>query len=409
MDIDIDIDPEIARLQASTAALNALPSAMEADTTNNAADIDTMVEDGEVAAGEAIANKIHISGDMINMASNDLKNFASDNYDKEAHVEIEWVNDLAANLVFRTDAAAAAALKAFSVTPVEDPLESRRAKDLVTNPEAELYVRQALVTDVKVQGAAKQSRFYLTNPEYDPENKSRSSGRGGGRGRGRGRGGYRHGGGAQDDRIDRSRRSSTIEKNFSVDMYDDIKDSAPTGPRGGRRSSNYSSYSGEDLFAGRQGGRNTQRPSELVGNRRDGRLRDRSASPIRDGREGDGRYGFSDDQPHRQTARRRTPLRDRSIPDNKSASKAIRADLFANRKPTSALQNGDGTNGPIELFPFRGGDLFQDKIDQKRQDEKQLRAADLTSKIGECKLDHETDVSYTYAIPPRAKTPTVHS
>lgn len=399
MDIDLELDPEIAALQAGSAALNALPSAMEADTNNTTADADAMVEDGEVAASDAVANKVHISG-LETLTTQDIARFAHDNNQtkdtQKEHVRIEWVNDNSANIVYSSEAAAAAALAAFSVNPTEDPLEPRRAQNLLTHPDVELYVRQALVTDMKVQGAAAQSTFYLRNPQYDPDLQPRSRGRGGGRGGSRGRGGgrseyRRHGVGWDDDRVDSSRRrSSGTEKGFSVDLYDDIKsESAPTGPRARRRDSNYSS---DDRLGGRRGSR---RNVDLIGQRRDGRLRDRSASPTRDG---DGRYGFDDDQPYRATARHRTPPpRERARPDNHAAGKAIRADLFANRKPASALQNGNGSvaKTPVELFPnHTTGDLFPDKIKEKRH--KELRPADITAAIGECKLDDPVDISNTY-------------
>lgn len=405
MDIDYDLDPEVARLQADAAALNALPSAMEADNTTATADADAMVEDGEVHPSDAVANKIHLSG-VETLTTNDIKRFAHDNNqseDRNAQDEkIEWVNDHSANIVYRTDAAAAAALKAFSVTPTEDPLETRPAHSLLTNPEVQLFVRQALVTDVKVQGAAAQSTFYLRNPEYDPDlhPRSRGRGRGGNRGRGGSRSEYRrHGGGRDDEYADRERRrSSGAEKGFNVDLYDDIKsDAAPKARRSSRRSS---ADSGRDLFAGRRRGRDSLRRSvDLGGSRRDGRLRDRSASPTR---EGDGRYGFSDDQPYRATARHRTPPpRERVRPDNRSASKAIKADLFANRKPASALQNGNGggaAKAPVELFPNRAAnDLFPDKLKEKREKEKkELRAADITSGLGKCTLNEANDTTITY-------------
>lgn len=185
MDIEFEFDPEIARLQAESAALNALPSAMEADTDNTAPDADAMVEDGEVHPSDAVANKIHLSG-VEALTTHDIEIFAHDNNPSEDRnadvVKVEWVNDHSANLVYPTDAAAAAALKAFSVTPTEDPLETRRAQSLLTNPDVELYVRQAVVTDVKVKGAAAHSKFYLHNPQFDRELQPRSRGRGGSRG-----------------------------------------------------------------------------------------------------------------------------------------------------------------------------------------------------------------------------------
>lgn len=404
MDIDIDLDPEIARLQAGTAALNALPSAVQANPDNTVSDTDAMVEDGEVEANEAVANKVHIFG-LHKLTTTDVENFAHDNYKTTSHVKIEWVNDNSANIVYETNAAAAEALKAFSVTPTEDPLEPRRAQNLLTHPEAELYVRQTIVTDVKVRGAAVHSRFYLDHPEYDPEYKSRGRGRGrgGSRGGGRGRGGHRRTGGQEDDFMDRSRRrSSAAENSFNVDLYDDVKsDTAPTGLRAGRRASD---FSGEDLITGRQSGRRSERGTvESLGNRRDGRLRDRSASPTRGG---DGRYGFSDEQPYRQTARHRTPppARKRSLHDNRSASKAIRADLFASRNSGSVPTNGNGKKAPIELFPSRASnDLFPDMVNKKRQEIEGLRPSDITSAIGKCELNQAPDSASTYLIEQSAR------
>ncbi|KAF7193572.1 hypothetical protein HII31_05147 [Pseudocercospora fuligena] len=164
-----------------------------------------------------------------------------------------------------------------------------------------------------------------------------------------------------------------------------IKKRAP--PRSPARKGSY--HSEEDLFAGKRDGRRPRREEEdLFAGRSDGRLRNRSASPIRDG---DGRYGFSDDQPYRQTARRRSPppIRPRSHTDNYAAREKIKTELFPSKKKSTALTNGRNGNGAVELFPDRASppaqgknDLFPDKVNHKRQDAKDIHPDEVASAIG---------------------------
>ncbi|SMQ55720.1 unnamed protein product [Zymoseptoria tritici ST99CH_1A5] len=405
-ELDMDNDEELARLQAGTAALSALPSALQPD---NDTDAMMTVEDGELQDGgqEILPHKIHISG-LETLQTQDIENFTHDHFPSESHVKIEWVNDSSANIVYASGDIAAAALKAFALTPTDDPLEPRRAQQLLTHPDVDLYVRLAVATDVKPVGASKYSKFYLNNPELDPESRPR---RGGLRGRGRGNG-YRRGGGYQDDRYDRPRRrrSSTIEPTFDVNLYDDdpasikarITPTAPSSDRS-RRPRN-----GEDLFANRaprnHSATSRRSSSDLLPNSRpDGRLRNRSASPVRDG---DGRYGFTEDQPYRQTARHRTPppARPRSTAENYGARAELRADLFAHRRTGSELAPGGrvrspppSRKAPIELFANKGStapavkELFPDKAGHRRQEAKDIRAEEVVSAIGRFDMSDERD------------------
>ncbi|EME85030.1 uncharacterized protein MYCFIDRAFT_195911 [Pseudocercospora fijiensis CIRAD86] len=342
LDLGDDVDPEVARMQEEAARLNALPSQIDAEPEAEQMNI----EDGEVPPAEIAATKVHIQG-LAELTTQDIENFARDHYDSELFRKVEWVDDNSANLIYDTAEAAKEALQILSQEQVGDPLDLRAAKALSTHPHVELFVRQAVVTDQKERGAAHRSAFYLNHPEYDPLNKPRGRGRGGrgGRGRGRGRGGYR-----EDDR--HSRQSSNAEP-FDVNLYDDDAESMKKRavPRSPRRKGSY--HSEEDLFAGKRDGRRPRREEgDLFAGKSDGRLRNRSASPIRDG---DGRYGFSDDQPYRHTARRRSPppIRPRSHTDNYAAREKIKTELFPSKKKSTAFTDGRSGNGALELFPDR--------------------------------------------------------
>lgn len=305
-------------------------------------------EDGEVSQAEIAATKVHIEG-LAEMNTQDVENFARDHFPSESFRRVEWVNDYSANLIYDTSQAAAQALRTLAASHAEDPLELRPAKASITHPQAELSIRQAVVTDQKVRNAAEQSAFYLRHPEYDPENRP---GRGrGGRGRGRGQ---RRGGAYGRHERSRSTRSPTVEKPFDVNLYDD--DSASLAARRPPDGPARSIRSDDDLFADRSSDRRPNRNEDLFANRSDGRLkgRSRSRSPARDG---DGRFGFSDDQPYRQTARRRSPPPTRrfSNRNNRLAHEKMKAELFPSRKPPTALNtNGhDDTNSVVDLFPHK--------------------------------------------------------
>ena len=206
--------------------------------------------------------------------------------------------------------------------------EQRPAKKLSTRPDIELFVRQAMVSDKKVQNARLYSKFYLNNPDYDPEMREYNP-----RYNRRGRGGMRNGG--------RREREPAPQK-FTEDMYDDHEDGGDDMDIGQqlRQSSDRDNvvrkrrYEGEDLFA----------------NKDSGRLRDRSRSPYKDG-EGDGRYGFDDEQPQRKTARRRswTPPARRRQPDKEERNMV--KELFPTKAPQSSETLLSASNKGIELMP----------------------------------------------------------
>ncbi|CAD0017418.1 unnamed protein product, partial [Aureobasidium pullulans] len=254
----------------------------------------------------------HIRG-LDNLTTDNIRQFAGEYYSLDNFQRVEWIDDTSANLIYESAEAASEALNALSDLPDGAaqhvaPLQMRKAKALPSNSEAELYIRQATLADKKAPRAHERSRFYLMNPDHDPRERKADYDN-------RRRGPRRD-----------NRQRPEAAKPFDVNMYDDAeetpalsyddeddrrnvrrRDERPRRPRGG------------DLFAGKD----------------TGRLRDRSASPVRDG---DGRYGFDQEQPERRTARRRT------------ISPAPRKkDLMA---PARA------SKGPIELLPAKGGKTF---------------------------------------------------
>ncbi|KAK0260878.1 hypothetical protein B0A54_01312 [Friedmanniomyces endolithicus] len=340
MDIDLDYDGEevdldITRLKAEAAALEASGNGGYNEATNG---VEEAAEDGEVDV-HALVAKIHVRG-VNSFGPQDAENYAREHYSDELFGRVEWVDDTSINLVYDTELAAEEALLAFSAEEVMDPLEFRPAKRLTTHPQVELFVRRATVSDVKVRGAHKHSRFYLNNPKYDPElrmTKRRPDDRGY---RTRDYGLKRRRRDMEDDRT--SRRGSQGEP-WNEDLYDDDPVSVAA------RKERTNSYSSAEN--GRKRARVTE---ELFPDRASGRLRNRSASPARDG---DGRFGFGEEQPARRTARPRsqTPPERRRNATNGGARDDLRKELFPDKKPAapSALTNGH-SNGAVELFPNHG-------------------------------------------------------
>lgn len=319
---------------------------MAADADNetmNGVQAETETEDGEVSQAEIAATKVHIEG-LAEMNTQDVENFARDHFPSDAFRRVEWVNDYSANLVYDTPEAAADALRTLAAAQVEDPLELRPAKASITHPQADLSIRQAVVTDQKVKNAAVQSAFYLMHPEYDPENRP-------GRGRGgRGRGGRpRRGGGYGRHERPRSTRSPTVEKPFDVNLYDD--DPASVAARQGP---NERVHKVSNTLDDRASDRWSTRGEDLIINRSDGRLKDRSRSRS-PAREGDGRFGFSDDQPYRQTARRRSPPppRRRLSNENRLASEKMKSELFPGKKASASLELKGHDKSSSDLFPHK--------------------------------------------------------
>ncbi|KAF2771343.1 hypothetical protein EJ03DRAFT_39137 [Teratosphaeria nubilosa] len=348
IDVDLDDDPEIARLQAEAAALNAQPSnyAEDGEPMNG---IDAEAEEGEVNPQAPVA-KVHVRVAVSDFKPGDAKSYANEHYPTDQFDHVQWVNDTSFNFVYKTEAATAEALEAFSAEDVIDALELRPAKRFSARPDADISVRQAVVGDVKVKNAHIHSTFYLRNPEFDPESRPRKRRYDDYRKRD-----YDYGRRPRRDAgDDMYQRRASQDVPFDVDLYDDNAASkAAVAERRQSRSSESSAF----------GRKRLRFQDDLMGARNNGRLRNRSASPLRDG---DGRFGFREDGPRRPTARPRsqTPprfrARGRDNRDNISAADQFRKDLFPDKVRSSNTSRNDddlfphrvrSPQGPKELFP----------------------------------------------------------
>ncbi|KAH0350184.1 hypothetical protein KCU81_g2798, partial [Aureobasidium melanogenum] len=297
MDIDLGLDPEIAQLEAEAMKIEARSAQIDAQEVSTTAPADNL--------DELAPTKVHIRG-LDNLTTDNIRQFAGEYYSLDNFQRVEWIDDTSANLIYESEQAAQEALIALS--DLQDgnvaPLQLRRAKALPSNPDTELFVRQATLADKKAPRAHERSRFYLMNPDHDPRER---------------KGDYdnRRRGPRRDNR-----QRNDAPKPFDVNMYDDAEEESPA-----------LSYDDEDDR--RHDRRRDDRPrrprgGDLFAGKETGRLRDRSASPVRDG---DGRYGFSQEQPERRTARRRSVS---PPPRKRDLIPAARAN-----------------NGPIELLPTK--------------------------------------------------------
>jgi hypothetical protein len=350
--------------------------------------VEEVPEEGEIESNAVAPNKVHIRG-LNRLNTFDIERYAGEHYSMDLYQKVQWIDDMSANIIYDTPTAAAEALAAFSVEEVSEPLQLRAAKTLSTHPDVELQVRQAILADVKVKGAKDQSRFYLMNPVWDPDHPDNI--RPGTKRRrpddGYGHNKYRR----RDYEHDRHARHGSRDQQpqFHEDMYGDD----PQAGTDSRRNS-YSS-------SGEYGRSRRNRNEDLFANRQDGRLRNRSASPVRDE---DGRYGFEDIHPYRQTARARsrTPPGVRRGRDNRAARENLRKELFPNRKGSSALSNGhsdknsrpSSSNSNRELFPKK---LSRSGSVHRRQEAKHIDPEEVAHAIGQCSIENEYDERFTYS------------
>ncbi|KAI0140556.1 hypothetical protein GGR57DRAFT_509331 [Xylariaceae sp. FL1272] len=265
MDVDVDLVPDE-------------PIVAEPDKEDRS--------DGEVDDDpDALAlTKVHIRGlDMMN--PNDVKAYVAHHCAASdvTMIRIEWVDDTSANLLFADDALASRALQLLAASPGDNALPHLPlrtflpAKPWAGRPEIQLQVRPALESDKKQVGAAQRSRFYLLNPEFDPEERRRRTDARRYRDR-------------QRDSFSRrrSRHDDDADDPFDVNLYDDGPAAATTTHSRPRRRRSYTPDSDAE-----EARRNSYRPSncgkELFptgGSRAQHRSRDRSASPWR-ARDGD--------------------------------------------------------------------------------------------------------------------------
>jgi len=415
MDIDMMVDEDVARMQAEADAINARA---QAAAQNEAMDGIDQAEEGEIDSNAMVPVKVHLRG-LDNLSTQRIEQGLTEACNMEFYKRLQWIDDTSANAVFDNESAAADALAALSAEQEAEPLKLRSMKSLPSAPDSMLQVRMATEADVKVAGAKDRSRYYVDHPEADPDSRPR-------RRQDPRRNRYRRGGRDQyDSHDDRFQSRNSYETPFSEDLYDD----GPTPEPSARRAS----YSSSDSHRRKQV--NYGDGEDLISNKRDGRLsnqRDRSASPMRDSRgDGDGRYGFSDDQPMRQTARQRSPTpphirrarEERRAGSNRDIRAEKQRELFPGRAPISSLQGGpvriptgppcNGmSTGPSrnghhyqqtqDLFPDRARDsgpreLFPDKAQHRREYARDIDPDEVADAIGKFSPYTDKPSTYTYS------------
>jgi hypothetical protein len=305
-----------------------------------------------------------------------LKQYVSANVGGKGADRIEWVDDSSANLVFNSESAAQEALKLLAAVEILDvtqlpPLEVLPAKLIPDKPEIALQVRFALESDRKVKGAAQRSRFYLLNPEWDPETeegrrKRESRDR---RYRDRAdRGGYRRNGrGRYDD------RNEDEPEPFDVSLYDDDAGAHARreAPRGRRRRDSQSPSDPADsdryrpLNAGKELFPN-KKPRDALRSERGSSSRDRSRSPAWDERD-----AMMDDL-----------AKDREVQRNRDTARSLKERISS--RPSNSTR---------ELFPHSTRELFPNKVSNESKAQMDQVPADVLAGMLRLSYDGSADFS----------------
>lgn len=348
MDLDIDMDVDLFPDEPINAQAQDSPSPGEV--------VDHAVAEDQAESKTLVPYKIHIRG-LDSLNPEEVKVYVAEHYPGSAFERIEWIDDTSANLIFSSESTAQEALVALASVQIADAtqlplLELLPAKSFSKKPKIGLGIRFAVAADRKQRGAAERSRFYLLNPEYDPENRKK----------------YRD----RDSEVYRCRhrRDDTPPEPFDVNLYDDdagalAMRNADSRPRR-RRSLTPPDYD-SDRHA--MSYRNSNRNKELFSTQPNGRYssyRDRSASP---GRERNGDMNLDDVSSDGSAARNR--LRARTIKERLSRSNRSkelfpekssfgndRLDDVAELSSRFSLPMYDGSN---DVVPTRGKRL-EDRI-----------------------------------------------
>ncbi|KAI1497145.1 hypothetical protein F5X99DRAFT_32059 [Biscogniauxia marginata] len=331
MDVDVDLIPD-----------EPIPETDIQDTSRSRSP-------GEVDEDpDALApTKVYIRGlDILN--PDHVKAYVAEHYSEDPVAKIEWIDDSSANLIFASETAASQAVISLAAGSIQDinqlpPRTLLPAKPFSQKPEVILQVRPALSSDRKQVGAASRSRFYLLNPEYDPEERRR---------RNETRRYRDRGGDNAPRRRSKQRRSYESSENFDVSLYDDDEATlasrearsrhrhrrsyTPDSDRDERRRGSYRSENhGKELFPS----------SDSKGN---GVSRNRSASPARDRDDDRNMDGFASDG---SAARNRDRNRHnaRAIKSRLSRGNQAR-ELFPENQSPGSGRLGDSTEDAATLL-----------------------------------------------------------
>lgn len=182
-------------------------------------------------------DRLNIRG-VDDFHTNDILSLVND-YDPEAEVHIQWIDDTSANIVYKSKELAREGILKLTSQPTNledidrEPTAPRQAKTLASRPTSMLIVRIAQVGDRKMKNARDASRYYLLHPDEDPTERMRrefANGRGS-----REYGDYRRR--KFDDREHRRRRDhdrSAENMDFTASMYDDAPSTEPEKEGRGR-------------------------------------------------------------------------------------------------------------------------------------------------------------------------------
>ncbi|OBT62662.1 hypothetical protein VE03_07484 [Pseudogymnoascus sp. 23342-1-I1] len=329
MDIDMGLDMDLD-IEQDTQDFNQI----ELHPDLSAAPISTGPTD--VDADTVAPHKIHLRG-LDDLTTKDIKSFVEEYSSGQPLERIEWIDDTSANIIYSSPEAASAALQTFIATDqlpaAHSTLDMLPAKPFPNFPNTRLLVRLAVEGDKKKPGARERSRFYLLNPEHEPQERRPRDDRGR---RGDGRNRSRRDNYRSRDYDDREPRRRG--EDFDASMYDD-ESSPPRGSRdpeseSGTTSSGYRDQRSQRV---RFAGVGKELFPEKITSRSNGRLRNRSASPMRDN-EGDlildakpagGRNG-------------------RARSANDGGANRRKAQVIKERLKASASE-------PLELFPRKAG------------------------------------------------------
>ena len=285
-------------------------------------------QSSDLCAKQPVPHKVYLCG-VDNLTTGDIKSFAKEHLPPDFPTRIEWIDDSSANIIFETSASAIMALNMLSFRSFDNDesissLQLRTAKKYSAHPETELQIRMAVLTDQKRPRAHEASRFYMMHPEHDPREKRRRMGRNESRRN-------RYG-----DEEHQRRKQNDEDQGFSANMYDDDADALAARAQGRRSSTSTLSSEGR---------RSDRRKDSYRPNRTDRRrLRDRSASPVRESEKQDGS----------RSQKRRTPpppycSRDPHPFPKKNEGKELFPSISRSSKPGS--DQPSAVFGVKELFP----------------------------------------------------------
>ncbi|TVY85546.1 Uncharacterized protein LSUE1_G000075 [Lachnellula suecica] len=389
MDIEMDLDMGLGEEDLMVQEIDILPDTQAPFNHHEPKPILAAPNDSSDSnALDFTPDKIHLRG-LDNFTTKDIKAFAAEHFSEHSPLHVAWIDDTSANLVFESADIAKDAFKALAAVEIGDisqipVLQAFPTKPFSLHPHTNLEVRCAVVGDRKQAGARERSRFYLLNPEYDPaERRKRGAQRGGNKYRDRDDGGYRSQ--RYDDREQQNRQDGDRISGFDSSLYDD--DEAALARRATRNGDRRDSSSGGESRARFRGAAGKELFPDRGGDRGSGRLRDRSASPVREDR-----------SPRREVSRRRRP--DTAASANRLKAQKIKAhlkelgaakELFPQKAGVNHRRSGafDAADETADLFANKMPVPFTDGSGDFRQES----TDSLASKLSRKNWDQETGFS----------------